>query len=140
MAYDHGLADRVRSILDRRPRFSEKNMFGGICFMIGGNMCCGIVKTDLMIRLTADEAARGLRQPHTRPMDFTGKPMKSMLYISPEGCDADADLQAWVESAYTFACSLPAKTNGPKTRKARKTIKVPRRSIPSDDEKGEKKN
>jgi TfoX/Sxy family transcriptional regulator of competence genes len=116
MAYDHGLADRVRSILGRRPGFSEKNMFGGVCFMINGNMCCGIVKTDLMVRLAEEQATSGLKEPHTRLMDFSGKPMKSMLYVTAQGCDSDRALERWVESAYTFAARLPPKKEKPAKR------------------------
>lgn len=118
MAYDLGLAERVRSLLHRRGGFSERKMFGGICFMIGGNMCCGIVKTDLMLRLELDDATKALTQPHVRPMDFSGKPMKSMVYVDAKGTDKDEDLSTWVESAYKFAKALPRKENEPPKSKA----------------------
>ena len=111
MAYDLHLADRVRSILKRVSEFSEKKMFGGLAFMVNGHMCCGILKTDLVLRLTTEEAAACLRQPHTRPMDFTGKPMKSMIYVSAIGADSDEALAAWVESAVRLARSVPKKKN-----------------------------
>jgi TfoX/Sxy family transcriptional regulator of competence genes len=109
MPYDRGLADRVRSILAQRSGLSERHMFGGIAFMIDGHMCCGVVKTDLMLRLAPESVARGLQQPHTRPMDFTGKPMKSMLYVDAIGTDSDEALQRWVEAALTFVLTLPPK-------------------------------
>jgi TfoX/Sxy family transcriptional regulator of competence genes len=109
MAYDRGLAERVRVILQPRSGFSERQMFGGICFMINGNMCCGVVKTDLMLRLSPEAAAHALKQPHVRSMDFTGKPMKSMIYVDAHGADADEALHEWVEAAYSFAASLKAK-------------------------------
>jgi TfoX/Sxy family transcriptional regulator of competence genes len=89
--------------------FSERKMFGGLCFMVNGHMCCGIVKSDLMLRLTPEAAIAALREPHTRPMDFTGKPMKSMIYVDPEGVSSDAALEKWVSLGATLARQLPAK-------------------------------
>ena len=77
--------------------------------MLGGNMCCGVVKTNLMLRLGPDGAAEALEEPHTREMDFTGRPMKSMIYVEPEGYEHDCDLESWVGRAAKFAASLPAK-------------------------------
>ena len=109
MAYDLHLADRIRAILQRAAEFSERKMFGGVAFMVNGHMCCGVVKTDLVIRLTPEQAAFALHQPHTRPMDFTGKPLKSMIYVSAIGTDSDQALETWVESALRAARSLPNK-------------------------------
>ena len=71
MAFDEALADRVRDVLAARPELSERRMFGGIAFMLAGNMCCGVIGEDLLVRL-GDDAERALAEPHTRPMDFTG--------------------------------------------------------------------
>jgi TfoX/Sxy family transcriptional regulator of competence genes len=122
MAYDLGLADRIRMVLGRLGEFSERKMFGGLCFLVNGRMCCGIVKSDLMLRLTPEIAAAALRQPHTRPMDFTGKPMKSMIYVDPAGIDSDSSLERWVRSAEQVSRALPAKIEKPSgpPRKARK--------------------
>ena len=109
MAYDEGLADRVRSLLGGRAGFSERKMFGGIAFMIHGHMCCGVVKSDLMVRMTPEEVVAGLRKPHARPMDFSGKPMKSMIYVGGEGVDGDDALEEWVSAALTFVLTLPPK-------------------------------
>jgi TfoX/Sxy family transcriptional regulator of competence genes len=127
MAYDLGLTDRIRVILGRLGDFSERKMFGGLCFMVNGHMCCGIVKSDLMLRLTPEIAAAALREPHTRPMDFTGKPMKSMIYVEAAGIDADSSLERWVRSAERIARSLPGKTGKPsvpkrKTRNASRNL------------------
>ena len=103
MAYDLHLADRIRSILRGVGEFSERRMFGGLAFMVKGHMCCGVLKTDLVLRLTPEAAAASLRQPHTRPMDFTGKVMKSMIYVSAIGTDSDQALATWVESAVKVA-------------------------------------
>lgn len=85
-------------------------MFGGLCFLVNGHMCCGIVKSDLMLRLTPETAAAALGEPHTRPMDFTGKPMKSMIYVDARGIDTDSALDRWVRAAERVARALPAKT------------------------------
>jgi TfoX/Sxy family transcriptional regulator of competence genes len=109
MAYDKGLADRVRTALKPYRGLSERNMFGGIAFMINGHMCCGVTQSDLMLRLAPDDVAAALKKPHARPMDFTGKPMKSMLFVSAKGTDSDAALSQWIEAAYAFVRTLPPK-------------------------------
>ena len=121
MAYDVHLADRVRSILKDAGEFSEKKMFGGLAFMVNGRMCCGVLKTDLVLRLTPEEAAAALRQPHTRPMDFTGKPMKSMIYVSAIGADSDQALAAWIESAVRIARNAPEKKSTARSVKGHRT-------------------
>ena len=109
MAYDPGIAECVRDLLRDREGFSERKMFGGLCFMLHGHMCCGVVGADLVLRLGNEGAAAALTEPHTRPMDFTGKPLKSMIYVSPEGNADEADLASWVTRAARFAESLPPK-------------------------------
>lgn len=89
-------------------------MFGGVAFMIDGHMCCGILKTDLMVRLAAEDATAALRQPHTRTMDFTGRPIKSMIFVDAHGTDSDEALQEWVERALAFVRTLPAKDRPPR--------------------------
>lgn len=108
MAFDEALAERVRDVLAARPELSERRMFGGIAFMLAGNMCCGVIGEDLMVRLGADGEA-ALAEPHTRPMDFTGRPMKSTIYVDPEGTADDAELARWVEAGAEYAASLPPK-------------------------------
>lgn len=85
-------------------------MFGGIAFMLAGNMAVGVIGEDLMVRLDPDDAERALEEPHTRPMDFTGKPMKKMVYVDPEGTASDEDLAKWVDAGADYAMSLPRKT------------------------------
>lgn len=108
MAYDEALANRVRDALSGREGLSEREMFGGIAFMLDGNMACGVIGEDLMLRLGPD-AERALAKPHTRPMDFTGKPMKTTIYVDPEGTASDEALAAWVDAAADFASILPPK-------------------------------
>lgn len=109
MAYDEQLAARVRKLLKRRKGYSERKMFGGICFMLHGNMCCGVTHSDLMLRLGPERAPQALKQPHTREMDFTGRPMKGMVYVEPAGYEDDYDLKSWVTQSAAFASSLPPK-------------------------------
>ncbi len=109
MAYDVAVADRVRKILKARKGVSERKMFGGITFLLNGNMCCGVVNKDLVLRLGETGASRALKLSHARPMDYTGKPLKSMVYVGPKGFQTDAALRKWVRHAADYARSLPAK-------------------------------
>jgi TfoX/Sxy family transcriptional regulator of competence genes len=109
MAYDEGVAQRVREALDGHPGVTEKKMFGGLAFLLGGNMAVGIVKNDLMVRVGPEAYGASLELPHARPMDFTGKPMKGFVYVAPAGYESDADLEAWVARGIAFAGTLPAK-------------------------------
>jgi TfoX/Sxy family transcriptional regulator of competence genes len=84
-------------------------MFGGIAFMLAGNMAVGVIGADLMVRLDPADVEQALSEPHTRPMDFTGKPAKNMVYVDPDGTASDEDLGAWVEAGAGFAASLPSK-------------------------------
>ena len=109
MAYDEGLAQRVREALSDQSTVVEKKMFGGLAFMVDGHMCCGVTSETLMVRVGPDAHAAALAQPHTRPMDFTGRPLKGMVYVDPEGYEEDKDLQTWVERGLAFTNTLPAK-------------------------------
>ena len=109
MAYDEGLAQRIREHLDDRSGVTEKKMFGGAAFMLGGNMCCGVLGDELMVRVGPDAYEESLALPHAREMDFTGKPMRGMIYVGVEGIYDDEDLCAWIDRGVGFASSLPAK-------------------------------
>ncbi|HEX2096065.1 MAG TPA: TfoX/Sxy family protein [Solirubrobacterales bacterium] len=109
MAFDEALAERARAALSGRAEVSERRMFGGIAFMVAGNMAVGIVGEDLMVRLGSEDAERALAEPHVRPMDFTGRPMKSMVFVGPQGTASDEDLAGWVDAGADHASSLPAK-------------------------------
>jgi TfoX/Sxy family transcriptional regulator of competence genes len=109
MAYDEKLAERIRRALAGREGLSERKMFGGIAFMLNGNMCCGLTSDALMVRVGADRFAAALAEPHARPMDFTGRPMKGMVYVDPAGYATDAGLAAWIGRGVEFAASLPPK-------------------------------
>jgi TfoX/Sxy family transcriptional regulator of competence genes len=109
MAYDEGLAHRLRELLEDREGIAEKKMFGGLAFLLHGHMCCGVVGDELMVRVGPEAYADTLARPHAREMDFTGKPLRGMVYVATEGFDADGDLRAWVERGVAFASSLPPK-------------------------------
>lgn len=110
MAFDEVLADRIRQHLVRRKDFSEKKMFGGICFLLRGNMCCGVLGKDLIVRVEPDQLGAFLSQKHTRIFDFSGRPSKSMLYVGSGALRTEADLQRWLEITLRFVRSLPPKT------------------------------
>lgn len=107
MAYDTDLADRIRRALP--DHVGEKKMFGGICFLDRGNMACGVVQDKLMLRLDRELVARYRQEPHTADMDFTKRPMPSMMYVLPPGTASDEELRRWVERALAFSGRLPAK-------------------------------
>jgi hypothetical protein len=115
VAYDEDLADRVRAVLPSGEAVTERQMFGGLAFMLAGHMFCGVVRDTLMVRLGPDGADRALTRPHVRPMDFTGRPMKGMVFVEPGGLQGTA-LREWVAAAMSFARALPPK---PATRRAR---------------------
>ena len=109
MAYDESLSERIRVVLNDQPAVTERKMFGGLAFLVAGNMACGIVGEDLMLRLGGDGAEAALDAPPTRPMDFTGRPMKSMVYVAPAGFAREQELRAWVGRGVAYARSLPPK-------------------------------
>ncbi len=109
MAYNEELAFRVREALGERQGLTEKKMFGGLGFMLNGNMCCGVVSDELMVRVGADNHQDALAQPHARPMDFTGRPMKGFVFVGGPGLEEDGALEQWLERGVAFAQSLPKK-------------------------------
>jgi TfoX/Sxy family transcriptional regulator of competence genes len=109
MPYNEVLAQRVRAALAEQQVIDEKKMFGGLAFMLNGNMCCGIIRDDLMVRVGSEQHADALAQPHVRELDFTGRPMRGMVVVAALGLNSDTDLEAWVRRGVTFAAGLPAK-------------------------------
>ena len=109
MAYNETLANRIRAIVGDGPGLTERKMFGGIAFMLNGNMFCGITRDDLMVRVGPDRFEEALASPGARPMDFTGRPMKGMAFVGPEGYATDEQLRGWVEQTLDYARALPAK-------------------------------
>ena len=109
MAYDEGLAQRVREALAARDDLTERKMFGGLCFMLGGNMCAGIVGEELMLRVGPDAYDGVLARPHAREMDFTGRALRGMVYVGTDGLADDAQLTEWLAPAVAFAGGLAPK-------------------------------
>jgi hypothetical protein len=109
MAYDQALAQRIRTELDGHPGLQEKKMFGGVGFLIRGNMACGVNGENLIIRVGPDATEASLAQPNTRPFDMTGRPMNGWIIVTPAGAESEADLRSWVEQGVRFAETLPPK-------------------------------
>jgi len=109
MAYDQVLAGRIRSMLADVAGMDEKKMFGGIGFLIQGNMACGVNGNDLIVRVGPDQYTQAMEQPNTKVFDLTGKPMTGWIVVLPSGVAADADLERWVVRGLEFAKTLPAK-------------------------------
>jgi TfoX/Sxy family transcriptional regulator of competence genes len=109
VAYDEDLADRIRELIAARADVSERKMFGGIGFMIGGNMSVGVIGEDLIVRLDPGDAEKALKEPGVREFDFTGRPMKGWIFVGPEVTTEDEALASWVEAGADYAASLPAK-------------------------------
>ncbi len=102
-------ADRIRNVLARRKALTQKKMFGGMAFMLHGNMCCGVLNDDLILRLKPEQAEKALKKPHTRQFDITGRAMRGLIIVVPRGHKTDEALRKWVRQAADFASSLPAK-------------------------------
>lgn len=108
MAYNLKLAERIRNELDGVP-FVEKKMFGGVGFLIGGNMACGIHKEDMIVRVDPAKYEKLLKKPVTKVFDVMGKPMKGWLMVEPDGCKTKKQLSTWVKEGLEFALTLPPK-------------------------------
>ena len=109
MAFDESLAARIRNTLARRKNVEEKKMFGGICFLLHGNMLVGVWKDSLIARLGPDEGEAALREPHVRASDITGRPMRNWVLVEPEGVEEDNELKDWIQRATKFVKTLPKK-------------------------------
>lgn len=118
MAFDEGLAQRIREAMEERRDVDEKKMFGGLAFMVRGHMTVGIVGEELMVRVGAEAYEASLALPHAKPMTFTGKALKTMVYVSTDGFESDEDLSAWIERGLAFNATL-----APKQKKAAKKAK-----------------
>ena len=110
MAFSEKLADRVRATVARRRGLTEKKMFGGMAFLAGGHMFCGVNGEDLVVRVGPAAWGDALARRHVRPMDFTGKPLTGYVYVAPAGVRTAASLKAWVDRGLEFARTLPPKT------------------------------
>ena len=121
MAYDEALAGRLRAAMADQSHAAEKQMFGGLAFMVKGRMCVGIVGDDLMVPVGPERHDAALLEPHARPMDFTGQPMKGFIYVSPAGVRTAAALRKWVSWGVAYALVAPARKAAATNPKARST-------------------
>jgi TfoX/Sxy family transcriptional regulator of competence genes len=109
MAYDEKLEARIRDILGPRTDLEAKKMFGGLCFLVNGNMACGVLNDDLIAKVDPERHDTLLKKSGARPFDFSGRPMKGILYVGPVGVKAAKDLRFWVETSLAHALSKPTK-------------------------------
>jgi len=134
MAYDREVAERIRTLLSGRTDVAEQKLFGGLCFMVRGHMCCAVSgRGGLLVRLGPDAPAFLFSEPHAAPMEMRGRIMADYLRVAPEGYQSAADLKKWVARATDFVTTLPKKANktaakkAPAKKKARKAAKRPRK-------------
>lgn len=109
MAYDEGLAQRVREEMSGFPGYAEKTMFGGIGFLLHGNMAGGVIGDSLIVRVGQGEYENALAEPHTRSFDMTGRPMRGWVVVTAHGYESDEGLANWIERGVAYALTLPAK-------------------------------
>ena len=109
MAYDITLAERVGALLRRRKHITQKKMFGGVCFLVNGNMCCGVDRDKLVVRVGIESYEQLLQKRHVKPMDFTGRPLRGFIYVMPAGLKSRNALASWLERGLRYADLLPAK-------------------------------
>jgi TfoX/Sxy family transcriptional regulator of competence genes len=109
MAYSESLAARVREVFGRRRGVTEKKMFGGVGFLLHGNMCVGVWKTSLIARLGPEQAEAALEESHVVEFDITGRPMKGWVMIEPDGLESDQQVRDWVDKSVEFVSTLPRK-------------------------------
>jgi hypothetical protein len=109
MSYDQRTAERVRRVLGSRRDVVEKRMVGGLSFMVGGSMCCGVTATGLMVRLGPEGSERALARPHVRLMEFAGRRLSGFVEVEPDGYRTEAALTKWIERGLAFVATLPEK-------------------------------
>ena len=110
MAYNEALAGGIRDALAHKNNIVEKKMFGGVGFLLNGNILVGVWKDSLIVRVGPDVYADALLEPHVKEFDITGRPMKGWVLVEPDGVGEEAQLKDWLERANTFVESLPAKS------------------------------
>ena len=109
MAYDETLAGRIRNVVSEVPEIIEKKMFGGIGFLVKGNMACGVHGSEFIVRIGAAKYGEAIQKPNTKPFDLTGKSMSGWLVVLPEGIEKDESFRFWIQQSIEFAHTLPEK-------------------------------
>ena len=107
MPFDEAVAERVRRLLKGRRGIMERKMFGGLAFMLGKRMFCGVLKDNVVLRINPADHEKALRKPHIRPMDFTGRPMRGFLYLGPARRLSDPIIARWLKQSLIYAKTLP---------------------------------
>jgi hypothetical protein len=110
MTFSERTAHQIRRAIGNTPGFSERQMYSGIAFMVQGNLCCGVLEDNLVVRVGPDTYDDALREPHTRPMDFTGRALPGFVYVDRAGFASAASLAQWIERSLRFARTLPPKS------------------------------
>ena len=109
MAYNEELAKRIRAMLPKKPSVSEKKMFGGIGFLVRGNMACGLYKEYLIVRVGPDAHQEAIKKPHAKVFDITGRPMSGWVMVAPKGYETNSAMLSWLKQGIAYASSLPSK-------------------------------
>ncbi len=109
MAYNEELSVRVLTIIGAEPSLVRKPMFGGMAYMLQGNLACCVLNDELIVRVPKDEYATALQQPHVREMDYSGRTMRGWVMVGPAATSADAALAEWVRYGASTALALPPK-------------------------------
>ena len=109
MAYNMKIAERVEKSLEGKKGISQRKMFGGVCFLLHGHMLCGVANDDFMVRVGKEQYEALLKHKHAREMDFTGKALKGLLFVSEDGIKTRASLDKWIEFCFNFVKTLPKK-------------------------------
>lgn len=120
MAYSESLAGRIRDALARRLHIEEKKMFGGVGFLLHGNMLVGVWQDSLIVRLGPVGYAGALQEPHVREFDITGRPMTGWVLVTSAGLASDDVLADWIERAVEFVQTLPVKSQAAAPRRTRR--------------------
>ena len=109
MAYDEKLAARIRKTLSRKKEITEKHMFGGLCFLLNGNICCGVHKESLVLRIGPEAMLSASKTANVKPFDITGRPMKGWVMVGSKGCRTEEELKNWINQEVKFVLTLPEK-------------------------------
>ena len=109
MVYDEKLAERIRNTIGKDKHITEKHMFGGLSFLYNKKMFCGVLKNDLVLKISHEQWESALKKPNVRPMDFTGRPMKGFVYVNQKGCKSDKDLKKWIYLSIDYASITTSK-------------------------------
>lgn len=109
MSYNQDIADRVLAVLGAEPTLRRKSMFGGMAFIVQGNLACCVLNDDVIVRVPKEGYDAILKLPHVREMDYSGRPMRGWVCVGPEAMSTDASLAEWVRYGASTALALPPK-------------------------------